>query len=133
MFYYEPTDFLKNLSELTFDSNMDSKVFYQLSQICHKIQITIKTLGDVVSNGLSDLISVQQNLKYLDIWTEKIWSERFISLLTKNSNTLIKSEIIIGVFDIPLSFISKFTYLQELAISFDYLTNFKISTSLSKS
>src|SRR6266536_1102174 len=65
--YPEAKCCFKNLSKLECSSNINSKIFYQLSRICHNIQLfTIKFI-EVVSNGLIDLISVQQNLKFLDI------------------------------------------------------------------
>src|SRR5436190_2236261 len=60
-------DCLKNLSKLSCYSNNCPEFFYQLSQICHNIQTLYIEFRDVVSNGLTDLISVQKNLKHLDL------------------------------------------------------------------
>ena len=57
---------LKNLSELHCYSNNNPELLYQLSQICHNIRSLKINLHKVTSNGIADLISVQQNLKYLD-------------------------------------------------------------------
>src|SRR5437016_4145006 len=61
--YPEAKDSLKNLSELRCSSNINSEFFYQLSQMCHKIQTLSIGFSKVISNGLADLISVQKNLK----------------------------------------------------------------------
>ncbi len=65
--YPEAMDCLKNLSELRCYSNICSEVFYQISQICHNLQSLNITMKYVVSDGLADLISIQQSLKYLSI------------------------------------------------------------------
>ena len=58
-------DGFKNLSELECSSNVNPKFFYQISQICHNIQILNIAFNEVISNGLADLISVQNNLRHL--------------------------------------------------------------------
>ncbi len=63
-----------------------------------------------------DLISVQQNLKCLNIFGTfscyvKNWTEIFISLLTKLSNTLINLNFKDENFYIQLLFLTKFTNL----------------------
>ena len=55
------SDCLKNLSELYCNSDVDPEFFYQLSQICRNIQSLNIEFKKVISNGLADLISVQQN------------------------------------------------------------------------
>jgi len=62
--YPEAKDCLENLSELTCNSNINSEFFYQLFQMCHKIQTLFIGFSKVISNGLADLISVQKNLKW---------------------------------------------------------------------
>jgi len=59
---------LKDLSELYRGSDICPEFFYQLSKICHNIQVLRVTYQKVISNGLADLISTQQNLKYLCIF-----------------------------------------------------------------
>src|SRR6266498_2550243 len=61
-------DCLKNLSRLNCGSDIYSEFFYQLSQVCHNIQSLKITFRRDISDGLADLISVQQNLKYLSIY-----------------------------------------------------------------
>ena len=58
--YPGATDCLKNLSELKCNSNVCSEFFCQMSQICHNLQSLQITIRNVISNGLADLISVQQ-------------------------------------------------------------------------
>src|SRR3989337_3821899 len=58
---------LKDLSELFSDSDVCSEFFYQTSQICHNLQFLGITIRGVISDGLANLISVQQNLKYLKL------------------------------------------------------------------
>ena len=83
------------------------------------------TFNGVISNKLSGLISVQRNLKHLIIlvYYNCEYLAEIISSLTNLSNTLIKLDIDIDL-DIenhlPLSFISKFTNLQEFVLSFNY-------------
>src|SRR5205085_2932308 len=97
--------------------------FYQLSQICHNIQSLKIRFEEVISNGLSDLIFIQKNLKYLELsqFCDEGLSKDFtdtIPSLTKHSNTLIK--LVLIDFHAPLSFIAKFNNLQELIFEFDY-------------
>ncbi|PKC03127.1 hypothetical protein RhiirA5_424232 [Rhizophagus irregularis] len=107
---------LKDLTELSCRSDIYPEFFYQLSQICHNIQHLDITFKEVISNGLSDLISVQKNLKYLDImqYYECRDLTNIIPSLKKLPNTLIKFELYGYI--IPLSFITKFTNLQELVL-----------------
>ncbi|GBC29957.2 hypothetical protein GLOIN_2v1591804 [Rhizophagus irregularis DAOM 181602=DAOM 197198] len=65
MFTYLPEakNCLKDLSELRCSSDIYSDFFYQLSQICHNIRTLTIEFGDIISNGLTDLISLQNNLK----------------------------------------------------------------------
>jgi hypothetical protein len=112
---------LKNLSELCCDSTIYSEFFYQLSQICHNIQSLHIYFGKVISNKLTDLISVQKSLKYLSItqsYNCESLSKDIIPSLSKLSNTLIKFKLD-GEHYISLSFIAKFINLQELELSFD--------------
>src|SRR6266540_1437469 len=119
--YPGATDCLRNLSELRCNSNISSEFFYQLSQTCHNIQSLKVKFREVISNGLADLISGQQNLKCLNIRNYNgDWVE-IISSLTRLPNTLIKLDFDDqGYKPIPLSFIAKFTNLQELVLSFNH-------------
>jgi hypothetical protein len=107
---------LKDLTELSCRSDIYPEFFYQLSQLCQHIQYLDITFKEVISNGLSDLISVQKNLKYLDImqYYECRDLTNIIPSLKKLPNTLIKFELYGYI--IPLSFITKFTNLQELIL-----------------
>jgi len=126
--YPGATDCLRNLSELSCRSlNNYSNFLYQLSQICHKISSLNIIFRDVISNGLADLISVQQNLKHLSIINRNLTD--IIPLLTKipNPSILTKLDINSKVY-MPWSFIAKFTNLQELEFSLyhkDHFEDFK--------
>src|SRR5205085_886786 len=86
-----PTN-LTNLSKLRLCSNDCPEFFYQLSQICHNIQILRIEFRRVISNGLAYLISVQRNLKCLDLSCHEYncGFTDFIPSLMKISNSLIK-------------------------------------------
>src|SRR5581483_6927719 len=101
---------LTNLSKLSCRSDIYSEFFYQLSQMCNNIRSLKIRITDVISNGLADLISVQKNLKYLDIiGRNTIPDENLLRIthsLTKHSNTIIKLNL--SRFR-RTSFITKFT------------------------
>ncbi|PKY18221.1 hypothetical protein RhiirB3_430998 [Rhizophagus irregularis] len=121
--YPGANDCLKHLSSLNCRSNVYPEFFYQLSQLCHNIQYLAISFEKIISNGLTDLISVQKNLKYLIMYNfnhEDLTN--IIQSLTKLPNTLIKYELYGGRHYIPLSFITKFTNLQELVLSFHIYT-----------
>ncbi|RIA81351.1 hypothetical protein C1645_837159 [Glomus cerebriforme] len=120
--YTGTKDCLKYLSRLSCRSDLYPEFFYQLSQLCHLIQYLYITFEKIISNGLTDLISVQKNLKHLYIMQSFDCEDLtgVIQSLTKLPDTLIKFELYGGKHFIPLSFISKFTNLQELVLSFDY-------------
>jgi hypothetical protein len=111
---------LRNLSELHCSSNISPNIFYQLSQICHNITTLNIMFKKYTSNGLTDLISIQKNLKYLGI--TQIYDcydlSYIIPSLTEilSDNTLIKLCIDANT---PLLFISNFKNLQELEFSTD--------------
>src|ERR1044072_4578352 len=117
--YPKATECLRNLSKLDCTSDIGSEFFCQMSQICYHLQslhITIKSISD----GLSDLISNQQNLKYLGIFSYSNDNfAKIIPSMTKLSNDLIKLSIGHGrSYPISsLSFITKLTNLQELDLS----------------
>jgi hypothetical protein len=54
---------ITNLTELWCRSNICSNFFYQLSQICNNIQSLIINSLILFQNGLTDLITSQNNLK----------------------------------------------------------------------
>ncbi len=113
-------DCLKNLSKLNCGSNMHSEFFHQLSQICRNLQSLKINFRRVISDGLKDLISVQQNLKYLSLYIHHYSKDLkdMISSITKLPNTLIRLELLGVIFTMPLSFIAKFTNLQEIGLGF---------------
>src|SRR6266540_4321323 len=111
---------LKNLLEFRHDSNTNPdnpEHIYQLSQICHNTQTLSIILSDV-SNGLNDLISSQNSLKFLGLTVyNKNYLQVIIPTLSKHHNTLTRLHIIIEEEDTILSFISSFKNLQELVIA----------------
>ncbi len=109
---------LTDLSTFNCDSDIYSEFFFQLSQLCHNIQsLTIKFVNQV-SNGLKELISSQNNLKYLTLsaYEDEDWGN-VIPALKRHHNTLISLRIYCDTEDMPLSFIALFVNLQELVIS----------------
>ncbi|PKC12324.1 hypothetical protein RhiirA5_411988 [Rhizophagus irregularis] len=123
--YPGANDCLKNLSKLNCSSDISSEFFYQLSQICHNIQSLNITFEKVNSDGLSNLISVQKNLKCLGLKQQAQYRgdnkvNDIIPLLTsKHYDTLIKLNLS-GNYDVSLLFVAEFKNLQELELSFDY-------------
>ncbi|GBC07732.1 hypothetical protein RclHR1_07660008 [Rhizophagus clarus] len=129
--YPKAKDCLKNLSVLYCHSDISSEIFYQLSQICHNIS-TLHIVGRCcISNRLADLIFVQKNLKHF-ILSQRSDSRLldYSSLVTKLSNTLIKLNLYEHNY-VSLSFIAKFSNLQELRLSLedkeDYVNFEKLS------
>ncbi|RIA88721.1 hypothetical protein C1645_825958 [Glomus cerebriforme] len=118
---------LNNLTELYCDSDTTNKFFYQLSQICHNIQILRISIKNFISDGLADLISTQKNLKCLYISQFYVYKKLKIDYnsLTKIPNTLTKLSIHEENYFIPLSFIGKLTNLQELMISISQINSFE--------
>src|ERR1043165_294992 len=89
--YLGAGDCLRHLSKLSCRSDIYPEFFYQLSQICHNIQSLKINFEEIISNGLTDLISAQKNMKHLDLTQYSYEDLTFIiPSLTKHSNTLIK-------------------------------------------
>ncbi|GBC06380.1 hypothetical protein RclHR1_00680024 [Rhizophagus clarus] len=128
-FYPGAKNYLKNLSELNCSSDtsdISSDFFYQLSKICHNIRSLMINFEKHISKGLSDLIIVQKNLKYLSIIEPYMNCKDLTDLLSILPDTLIKLYLCYGEEHyIPLSFITKFTNLQELELSFNYNFTFR--------
>jgi hypothetical protein len=114
-------DCLEHLSKLRCRSDVYPEFFYQLSQMCHNIQSLIISFKKDISNGLIDLISAQKNLKYLSLSQSYNGCKDLkdiITSITKFPNSLIRLNLDGGSHYIPISFIAKFTNLQELTLSF---------------
>ncbi|PKY27836.1 hypothetical protein RhiirB3_529475 [Rhizophagus irregularis] len=111
---------IRNLSEFQCNSNLSSDFFHQLSQICHNLQSISISFENDISNKLKELISLQNNLKSLTLRVRSGTSwKKIIPSLTKNSNKLTKLHLHSENNDnLPLSFISLFTNLQEFKFSF---------------
>ncbi|RIA92326.1 hypothetical protein C1645_845918 [Glomus cerebriforme] len=120
-------DYLTDLLELHCSSNLPSKFFYQLSQMCHNLQSLTIDIKCEASNELKELISLQNNLKDL-ILSDTILDNwiGIIPCLTKHSNTLTRLHLH-GNNNKKLSllFVASFTNLQEIEFSFHYDKNFE--------
>jgi hypothetical protein len=130
--YPETKDCLTKLTKLSCNSNVKSTFFYKLSQICNNIQSLTIEFNGTISNDLKDLISSQNNLKCLSLRLKNDMTRDITTSLIKHSNTLIKLSInwrkYINYWNRKeqISFISKFTNLQELILyryCFDELNN----------
>jgi hypothetical protein len=109
-------DCLKNLSELCCNSDVYPEFFYQLSQICRNLHSLTIEFQDFISNGLADFISLQNNLKSLNLSSyEKDWTN-ITPALIKISNTIIKLKVDVRESNAPTSFITSYTNLQELTL-----------------
>ncbi|RIA89245.1 hypothetical protein C1645_876847 [Glomus cerebriforme] len=117
-------DCLTNLSELCCDSEVESHFFYRLSQICRNLQLLSIEFRNIVSNGLVELISKQNNLKCLNLFSYRtIAGKRSIkTVLTNLFNPLINKLKMDEGIDITNSF---FTNLRELDLSFEHKTSFQ--------
>ncbi|PKY33138.1 hypothetical protein RhiirB3_532349 [Rhizophagus irregularis] len=115
---------LKNLSTLSCSSNIHPEFFYKLSKICQTSIHTLSIiLNELISNGLADLISSLQNLRHLKVYQHKYGVDLtdINTLISKFPNSLITFSIYRGMecffkAVIPLSFIARFTNLQELLV-----------------
>jgi hypothetical protein len=130
--YYDDDDFNLNisfphvswteLSELCCSSNLSSDFFYQLSQISHNLQsITISFDNDVSNelNELKELISSQNNLKNLTLSAFDGYSwANIIPAIIKHSQTIAKLQLYDDSDNLPFSFVSLFTNLQEFIFLF---------------
>ncbi|EXX52447.1 uncharacterized protein OCT59_028823 [Rhizophagus irregularis] len=123
---------VKDLSELRCSSYLTTDFFHRLSQTCHNLQlITIEFHNNEVSNELKEFISSQKKLKSLVLITyyNNSWAT-IIPTLKKHSNTLKKLHLYSYSrnVNVPLSFISSFTNLQEFVLGFyrgTYTEDFK--------
>jgi hypothetical protein len=110
---------LKNLTELWCCSDICSDFFYQISQICHNIKSLSIKFDRSISDGLTDLISSQNNLKNIFFesyyYVDNVNVKVLIPSLTKFSLTLTK--LILDECYIPLSFVSTLENLQVLCFS----------------
>src|SRR5439155_1098714 len=78
--------------------------------------------GSTISDGLTNLISSQHNLKELSLYVyyeEGNWT-KIIPSLTKHDDTLTKLHLYSDRDDLSLSFVALFPNLQEIKFSFVY-------------
>ncbi|CAI2191362.1 19438_t:CDS:1, partial [Funneliformis geosporum] len=105
-------DSLRDLSELKCSSNTS----YKLSQICLNLRSLKIIFQSRTSNELAELVSVQNNLKNLELDFQYDAKDQSI-FFTKIPNTLTKLHIHGRSVCIPWSFISELSNLQELSLS----------------
>ncbi|CAG8595986.1 15183_t:CDS:1 [Funneliformis caledonium] len=121
---------IKNLTELRCNSNNSSEFFYHLLQFCYNLKSLTIEFENIISNGLFDLIASQKNLKHLKLFQscDGVYWTDILSALIKHSTTLTKLHLVSFAEDVPISFISAFSNLHELNISFyeeRYFDDFK--------
>src|SRR6266540_1425115 len=87
-------DCLRNLSELKCDAFICSGFLSQISKICHNLQSLELYIQDT-SDELANLISIQQDLKYLSIidYSDDGKLTKIIPSITKHADHLIKLHI----------------------------------------
>ncbi|RIA91910.1 hypothetical protein C1645_875123 [Glomus cerebriforme] len=120
--FSEERDCLIDLSELHCSSNLSSEFFYQLSQICQKLQsitIDFENMDFGISFELKELILLQNNLKNLTLSAFKggDWTD-IMPALIKHSNTLTRLHLSSNNGNLPLLFVALFPNLQEIKFSF---------------
>ncbi|GBB91188.1 hypothetical protein RclHR1_18350002 [Rhizophagus clarus] len=109
---------ISDLSELHCSSSLSSNFFYWLSQLCHNLQsISISFYCDA-SDELKELISLQNNLKSLTLSSDEGSWKDIVPILTKHSHTITRLRLYSDNRDLPYSFISLFTNLQEFVFSY---------------
>ncbi|RIA80052.1 hypothetical protein C1645_839388 [Glomus cerebriforme] len=123
-FPYLP-DYYKNLLELRCNSNINSEFFYKLSQTCHNLKSLTIEFDNNVSNVIKDLISLQKNLKNLNLFVyENNGWINLLPFLSKHSNTVTKLHFYGNNYTLSLSFVASFLNLKD--IKFSYIDeNFK--------
>ncbi|CAG8609168.1 9979_t:CDS:1 [Funneliformis mosseae] len=109
-------DCLRDLTELKCGSDLYPDIFYKLSQLCHNLRSLKIIFGNSVSNGLSELVSVQKHIKCLELNFCDLWANKS-QPFTNFPNTLTKLCISQGRYRIPWSLISKLSNLQELSLA----------------
>ncbi|RIA92708.1 hypothetical protein C1645_820297 [Glomus cerebriforme] len=128
--FFVAIDCLTDLSELHCSSELPPEFFYHLSKICHNLHSLIIDIHCFYRNsenyGLNELISSQNNLKFLDLsaTNDGHWID-IIPTLTKHSNTLntlTKLHLFSERNYLPVSFIALFPNLQEIRFLYIPLT-----------
>ncbi|GBB99911.1 hypothetical protein RclHR1_03680006 [Rhizophagus clarus] len=126
IFFSKAKDCLKNLSELRCTSDLSPEFLFRLSQISNNISQLHINVENYISNGLTDLISAQKNLKYSNIAIYNNMKVDIISsLLNELPNTLTKLNLYGRDNNVSLLFISKLINLQELQLVLRYSEWFK--------
>jgi hypothetical protein len=117
----ESRNCLSNLLELNCSSDIYSEFFYQISQICQNIQSLNIKFENFISDGLTDLISIQNNLKSVTLryYDNKVEISKTLIYSTLSKFSLILTKLRIEAYYMPLSFMSIFINLQELILSLE--------------
>ncbi|PKC69790.1 hypothetical protein RhiirA1_455559 [Rhizophagus irregularis] len=113
---------LSNLFELNCSSDIYSEFFYQISQICQNIKSLNIKFENFISDGLIDLISLQNNLKSLTLRyydNKNDLSNNNVIYSTLSKFLIILTKLRIEAYYLPLSFISNFLNLQEIILSLE--------------
>ncbi|GBC10028.1 hypothetical protein RclHR1_00930006 [Rhizophagus clarus] len=121
---------VQDLTELCCSSNLPSNFFHQLSKICQNLQSISIEFSNDVSNGLIELISLQNNLRSLSLIAFDLNWENIIPVLTTHSNMITKLHLYSGVVSSPLSFVKSFSKLQEIIFTFYEETDYEDFTKL---
>src|ERR1044071_5267229 len=90
----------------------------------HSLLLTVTCRELLLRKRLPNVATFQQNLKCLRICNVDEKLTNVISSITNLPNILIKLGFERDNEDIPLSFLTKFTHLQELVLSFLTFTDF---------
>ncbi|CAG8645799.1 10357_t:CDS:1, partial [Funneliformis caledonium] len=117
--YHGAKDCLRHLSVLKCGSEVNSEFFLQMSKFCNNIQSISLKFEFEISNGLSEFISSQKNLKSISIINNVNWSNWKVILpsLSKHADTLTEMKIKGYGFYGSLAFIATFTKLHKIFIS----------------
>ncbi|RIA79198.1 hypothetical protein C1645_841294 [Glomus cerebriforme] len=120
--FSEAKNCLKNLSKLKCNSYTHAEFYHQISQICHNIQKLDLVYCITISNNMKELISLQNDLKYLSLYYSILGYGNYynncndfviniVPSLIIHSNTLTTLRL---EGELPLSFITKLINLQYL-------------------
>ncbi|PKB93518.1 hypothetical protein RhiirA5_507945 [Rhizophagus irregularis] len=121
--YPSPKGFLKNLTKLTFSSNISPELLINLAQTCHNLFLLDVIIIYHIPKELVDLITIQKNLKCFSMMIHDGLKDEIdsIPLLTMELPKTLTRFVVVGEnYNISLSFLVNFTNLQELEISFDF-------------
>ncbi|CAI2168349.1 2563_t:CDS:2 [Funneliformis geosporum] len=118
--YPKATNCLKDLTKISYRSDLCSDFLMQMSRFCQNIRSMDVKLKSNISEGVLELISSQKNLKKFRVVLLNCENlEVLIPLLTKHSSsTLIKLEIDTIQITEPFTILNKFLNLNELILKY---------------